>query len=270
MRIVVCVKHVPDIQSDRAFSAEGRVVRGSENGTLNELDEHPIEEALSILESLPEAERETSRVIALTVGPATASDAIRRAFQLGVHAGVHVHDAALAGSDYFGTARALAAAVRRLHAEEPVDLVLAGMAALDGLGSVVPALLSAELDLPQLTLAAAVRVEGGEVVVQRDADGVTEELAATLPAVVSVTDQINKPRYPSFAFIMAARSKEVVTWSLDDLGLAAEEVGELGARTEVVSSRPRPPRPPVRVVTDDGRGGGGDALADFIVDRQLV
>lgn len=263
MRIVVCVKHVPNIHSDRAF-AGGRVVRGAEDGSLNELDEHAIEAALQVVEALGDAERATAEVVALTVGPEESGDALRRAFQLGVGVGVQVTDDALAGSDYLGTAAALAAAVRRIGAERgPVDLVLAGMAALDGLGSVVPALLAAELELPQLTNAEMLSVAQGRAAVQRAVDGVTEVLDAPLPAVVSLTDQANKPRFPNFKAMMAARGREITRWTLADLALDPAQVGEAGARTEVLSAEPRPHRAPVELVVDEGEGGL--ALADFIL-----
>jgi len=123
MRIVVCVKYVPDLQSERAFDAQGRVVRDGGDGTLNELDENALQAATDLI-----AEHD-GEVIAVTVGPVGAEDAARRAFQRGADRAVHVLDDAIAGSDVFGTAVCLAAAIRRLDAEAPVDVVLTGMAA---------------------------------------------------------------------------------------------------------------------------------------------
>lgn len=267
LRIVVLVKHVPNIHSNRAF-ADGVVVRGSQDGSLNELDEHPVEEALRILERLDDDARAGSEIVAVTMGPAPAADALRRAFQLGVDTGVVVTDDALAGSDYFATARTLAAAVRRVAQDGPVDLVLTGMAALDGLGSVVPALVAAELGWPQLTNAGSLALADGAARVERDVDGVTEVLEAPLPAVVSVNDHINRPRFPNFKLIMAARTKEITTWTLADLGVDPAEVGAGAARTEVVSATPRPERPPVEIHVD--KGEGGLALAEFLARRGLV
>lgn len=271
MRIVVPVKHVPDIHSDRQFTDAGRVARGAEDGTLNELDENAIETALRLIEALDEAERATSEVVAITVGPADADAALRKAFQLGVDRAVRLSDDALAGSDVFGTATAIAAVVRRIEADGaggPVDLIITGMAALDGLASVVPALVAAELGLPQLTLASQLTLEHGQVEVVRDLDGVTEVLTAPTPAVVSVTDHINTPRYPNFKLIMAARSKEITVWDLTEVSLDATSVGDAGARTRVLASAPRPPRPDVQLVTD--KGEGGLALADFLIRNDLV
>lgn len=261
MRIVVCVKHVPDLQSDRRFTAEGRVDRSGGDGTLNELDEHAVEAALRLVEA------HDGEVVALTMGPDDADDAVRRALQMGAHRAVRVTDDALAGSDAFATAEVLAAAVRRLGDEAPVDLVVTGMAALDGLMSVVPTLLAARLDLPQLTLAADLSVDGGTVRVRRDLDHVTEVLEALLPAVVSVTDQANEARYPAFAGIMAARKATVAVWSLADLGVDAGSVGDAAARTRVLEATPAPLREGT-VVTDTG--DGGVRLAAFLAENGLL
>jgi electron transfer flavoprotein beta subunit len=265
MRIVVPVKFVPDIQSDRRFGADGRVARTAADGTLNELDENAIEAALRLVEALDPAAQEASEVVVVTVGPAEADLALRKAYQLGAHRGVRVSDEALAGSDYFATAAVLAAAVRSLG---DVDLVVTGMAALDGLGSVVPTLLAADLGWPQLLLARRLDVADGVASVTRELDGVTEELTASLPAVVSVTDHVNTPRYPNFALIMAARTKEIEERTLADLGVDPATVGEAGARSRVLSAAPRPPRDPAVVHVD--KGEGGLALAAYLIDNRLV
>ncbi|WP_425956445.1 electron transfer flavoprotein subunit beta/FixA family protein [Xylanimonas sp. McL0601] len=264
MRIVVLLKYVPDITSDRRF-ADGRVVRDPADGSLNELDENAVEAALRLVESSPDGAGE---VVAVTVAPETADIALRKAFQMGVHRGVRVSDDAIAGSDYFGTTAALAAAVRRLGEEEPVDLVVTGMAALDGLGSVVPALLADELGWPQLTLAKSVAFEDGTLTITRETDDAVETLAAPLPAVLSVTDTANSPRYPNFKLIMAARTKAIETWSAADLELDPAEVGAAGARTSTVEAAPRPPRADVELVVD--KGEGGKALAEFLIRNDLV
>ncbi len=272
VRIVVLLKYVPDISSDRRFE-EGRVVRDPAAGSLNELDEHAVEAALRIVESQPGGDHE---VVAVTLAPATADIALRKAYQMGVHRGVRVTDDALAGSDYFGTAAALAAAVRRLDAENgavrPVDLVITGMAALDGLGSVVPALVAEELGWAQLTLAKSVALDGdargATLTITREVDDAHETLAAPLPAVLSVTDTANSPRYPNFKLIMAARSKAIEEWSAADLGLDPATVGLAGARTVTVEAAPSPARPEVQVVVD--KGEGGKALAEFLIRNDLV
>lgn len=264
MKIVVCVKHVPDLQAERRFTDEGRVDRTQGDGTLNELDENAVEAAVSLVEA------HGGEVVVLTVGPADAVDAVRRGLQMGADAAVHVQDEAIEGSDALGTAAVLTAAVRRVGEDGPVDLVLTGMAALDGLMSVVPTLLAAGLGLPQATLAAELTVdpEAGTVRVRRELGHVTEVLEAPLPAVVSVTDQANQPRYPSFKGIMAARKKPVTAWSLADLGLDPSTVGHAGARTEVLEATARPPRENRVLLTDEG--DAGLRLAAYLVENRLV
>jgi electron transfer flavoprotein beta subunit len=270
MRIVVTAKYVPDINTDRGFE-DRRVVRNAGDGTLNELGENAIEAALQLVE----AERESGsigpqegEVIVITMAGPDGDVALRKAFQLGVDRGIRVSDDALAGSDYFGTAAVLAAAVRKLDEESPVDLVVTGMAALDGLGSVVPTLLGAELGLPILNLAKKVELAGRVLTITREIGDVTEQLSGPLPAVLSVTDTANQPRFPGFKLIMAARSKAIEVWSPADIGIDPAVAGTAGARTETLSAAPRPERAEPEIVTD--KGEGGVALADFLIRNDLV
>jgi electron transfer flavoprotein beta subunit len=267
VRIVVCVKHVPDIQSERSLGPDGRMVRDGGDGTINELDENAVEAAVVLAEQTRDAGGE-AEVVVVTVGPDDAEDAVRRGLQLGADAAVHVVDEAIAGSDVPGTATVLAAVLRRLGEQAPVDLVVTGMAGLDGLTSLLPAMLADLLDLPQLTLAAEVTLADGVVTVRRDLDHTTEVLAAPLPALVSVTDRSNQPRYPNFQGIMAARKKPVEQLTLADLGVDPATVGAAGARTEVLEAAPRPPRTDRVLVSDDGEAG--TRLAAWLVEHELV
>ncbi|GLY16093.1 electron transfer flavoprotein subunit beta/FixA family protein [Kineosporia rhizophila] len=259
MNIVVCVKYVPDAQADRTFSPDDNTTdRTGVDGLLSELDEYPVEEALKL------AEATDGKVIALTVGPDDASDAVRKALQMGAHEGVHVLDDAIHGSDALATSKILAAALGKLE----FDLVLTGLASTDGSMGVVPAMLAERLGLPQVTLASELTVADGKATIRRDNDANTEIVEASLPAVVSVTDQINDPRFPSFKGIMAAKKKPVQTWSLADLGLSADEVGLSAAWTSVADVTARPPRTAGQVVTDEG--DGGTKLVEFLAGAKLV
>ncbi len=275
MRVVVLVKQVPDISSDRSLEADGRLERTPATAVLNELDEGGLETALRSADALG------ASLVAITMGPEQASAAARKALQVGATLGVHVCDDALAGSDVVGTARVLAAAIRLLEREDPDDpvaLVVAGMSALDGLGSVVPALVAAELGWPVASYAQTVTIDAGDgglaseagahATLTRATDHGTEELRTSLPAVVSVTDTIAALRVPSFATMLAARKAALRTLTVADLGLAADEVGLAGARATIADARPRPPRPPARVVTDTG--SAGVELVDFLLERGLV
>ncbi|GAB3253662.1 electron transfer flavoprotein subunit beta/FixA family protein [Kineosporia babensis] len=258
MNIVVCVKYVPDAQADRAFSPDDNTTDREVDGLLSELDEYPVEEALKL------AEATDGKVIALTVGPDDAEDAVRKALQMGAHEGVHVLDDAIHGSDALATSKVLAAALGKLE----FDLVLTGMTSTDGTMGVVPAMLAERLGLPQVTLASELTVADGKATIRRDNDANTEIVEAALPAVVSVTDQINEPRFPSFKGIMAAKKKPLQTWSLDDLGISADEVGLSAAWTSVADVTARPPRTAGQVVTDEG--DGGTKLVEFLAGAKLV
>ncbi|GAA6524664.1 electron transfer flavoprotein subunit beta/FixA family protein [Intrasporangium sp. DVR] len=263
MNIVVCVKYVPDAQADRTFNASDNTTdRENVDGLLSELDEYAVEEALKIVEA------GEGEVTVVTVGPDRAADAIKKALQMGAHKGVHIKDDAIHGSDAPATSLVLAEAIKKLTADAPADLVITGMASTDGTMGVVPAMLAERLGLPAVTYAAELTVEGGKATIRRDGDVSTQTIEATLPALVSVTDQINEPRYPSFKGIMAAKKKPVEQWSLADLGIDAGQVGLDAAWTRVDSFAARPPRQQGTIVTDEG--DGGQKLAAFLAERKFI
>jgi len=262
MDIVVCVKYVPDAQAERTFSpTDNTTDRVGVDGLLSELDEYAVEEALKLSEA---AEGESS-VTVLTVGPEQAEAAIRKSLQMGADKAVHVKDDALHGSDAVATSLVLAKAIEKIGRP---DLVLTGMASTDGIMSVVPAMLAERLGLPQVTFASELSVDGSAATIRRDGDSATQTVTATLPAVVSVTDQINEPRYPSFKGIMAAKKKPVEQWSLADLDVAPDQVGLAASWTAVESFTARPPREKGQVVTDDGTGG--HQLAEYLTTHKFV
>ncbi len=263
MNIVVCVKYVPDAQSERTFQeSDNTVDRGAVDGLLSELDEYAVEEALKIVEAAGEGE-----VTVVTVGPEAAADAIKKSLQMGAHKGVHVLDDALHGSDAVATSLVLAEAVKKATDGSP-ELVLTGMSSTDGIMGVVPAMMAERLGLPQVTYASELTVGDGTVTIRRDGDTASETIEAALPALVSVTDQINEPRYPSFKGIMAAKKKPVETWSLADLGIDAGDVGLDAAWTSVVAFAKRPPRDQGQIVTDEG--DGGTKLAEFLSAQKFL
>ncbi len=260
MNIVVCVKYVPDAQADRTFSSDNTTDRAGVDGLLSELDEYAVEEALKI------AEANEGEVTVLTVGPDRAADALKKALQMGAHRAVHVNDTAIHGSDAIATSLVLAKAIQKLDPQP--DLVLTGMASTDGTMGVVPTMLAERLGLPAVTYASELTVADGKVSVRRDGDLASQTIEAMLPALVSETDQINEPRYPSFKGIMAAKKKPVDTWTLADLGVDAELVGLTAAWTTVESFSARPPRQKGLIVTDEG--DGGSKLAVFLGEHKFL
>ena len=267
MNIVVCVKYVPDSTADRTFEDDLTVDRVGVDGLLSELDEYAVEQALQFREK---REGEDITVTALTVGPEKAVDALRKALQMGADKAVHVVDEAIAGSDYVATSLVLAKAVEKIRETDgDVGLVVCGMASTDASGSVVPAMLAERLGLPQVTLASVVESQGDQVRIKRDNEGSTEVIGATLPIVLSVTDQSGEARYPSFKGIMAAKKKPLETWSLAELGVDPSQVGLSVAWTRVEDAAARPPRTAGEIVTDED-GSGAGALVDFLASKKFI
>ncbi|MDP9947652.1 electron transfer flavoprotein subunit beta/FixA family protein [Streptomyces sp. DSM 41269] len=259
LRIVVCVKYVPDATGDRRFADDLTLDRDDVDGLLSELDEYAVEQALQIADGADDAE-----ITVVTVGPEDARDALRKALSMGADKAVHVEDDDLHGTDVMGTSLVLAKAVEKTG----YDLVVCGMASTDGVMGVLPALLAERLGVPQVTLLSEVAVQDGVVSGRRDGDTASERLEASLPAVVSVTDQSGEARYPSFKGIMAAKKKPVESLDLEDLDLEADEVGLAGAWTAVDSATERPARTAGTIVKDEGEGG--KQLAEYLAGQKFI
>lgn len=259
MKIVVLVKQVPDSGAERNLRADDNTVdRASANNVINEMDEYALEEALRLQEA------HGGEVTILTMGPERASESIRKALSMGPDGAVHVLDDALSGTDALGTSKVLAAALSRLSP----DIVLCGAESTDARGQVLPHMLAERLGIAALTGARKLTVEGAQLTIERQTEEGYEIVTAATPAVVSVWDTINEPRYPSFKGIMAAKKKPVETLSLADLGVAADQVGWAGATTGVASHSKRPPRSAGQKVTDSG--DGGVQLVEFLSSEKFV
>ncbi len=260
MNIVVLVKQVPDTYSERTLrAADGILDRAATDPVLDEINERAVEAALQLTEA------HGGEVTVVCMGPASAADSIRKALSMGADRAVHLSDDALAGSCAVQTARALAQVISGL---DHVDLVLAGNGASDGRVSAVPAMVADVLDLPALTHARQITVDGTTVTVRRETDRGAVGLTAELPAVISVSEKINEPRYPSFKGIMAAKKKPVTAPSIADAGIAATEAGLASALTKVTSVTPRPPKSAGQKITDSGDGGA--QIAAYFAAQKLI
>ena len=184
---------------------------------------------------------------------------------MGADKAVHLLDDGMHGSDMVQTGWALA---RALGTIEGTELVIAGNEATDGVGGAVPAIIAEYLGLPQLTHLRKVSVEGGKVTGERETDDGVFTVEASLPAVVSVNEKINEPRFPSFKGIMAAKKKEVTTLTLAEIGVEADEVGVANAGSKVLSSTPKPPKTAGEKVTDEG--DGGTKIAEYLVAQKII
>jgi electron transfer flavoprotein beta subunit len=259
MKIVVLVKQVPDSGTERTLRSDDNTVdRASANNVINEMDEYAIEEALKLKEA------HGGEVTILTMGPERASESIRKALSMGPDKAVHVVDDALHGSCALATSKVLAAAVKTLEA----DLIIAGSESTDARGQVMPHMLAERLGVAALTGARKLTVDGASLTIERQTEEGYEVVTASTPAVVSVWDTINEPRYPSFKGIMEAKKKQVQTLTLADLGIAADEVGTAGASTAVVEASKRPPRQGGTRVTDEGEGGV--KLVEYLATEKFV
>jgi len=258
--IVVLVKQVPDTYSERKLtSADHTLDRESADAVLDEINEKAVEEALKIKEA------GEGEVTVISVGPDRATDAIRKALSMGADKAIHVSDPALHGSDAIATAKVLAAAIAKAGG---YDLIIAGNESSDGRGGAVPAIIAELLGLPQVTYVRELTVEGTTIKASRETeDGITH-LEANLPALVSVGEKINEPRYPSFKGIMAAKKKPVETLTIADLGVDAGEVGLGNAWSSVLEASPKPPRTAGEKVEDEG--DGGTKIAEYLVGQKLI
>ncbi|WP_230420541.1 electron transfer flavoprotein subunit beta/FixA family protein [Catenulispora pinistramenti] len=259
MKIVVCVKQVPDTEAEKRLLPDTLTVdRESSNPVLNEMDEFAIEEALKLTEA------HGGEVVVLTMGPDGADAAVRKALSMGAHSGILLSDPALAGSDAVATSYAIAQALGTTE----YDLVILGSEASDARTSLVPAMLAERLGLPQLTFASKVEIDGTSITVNRLTDYGHDVVQAQLPAVVSVVEKINEPRYPSFKGIMAAKKKPVAELDVAAAGIDAALVGQAAAATTVVDAAQRPPRSAGVKVTDEG--DGGVKLAEFLSAQKFI
>jgi electron transfer flavoprotein beta subunit len=263
MNIVVCVKQVPDSWAEKKLNpADNTLDRDATDAVVNELDEFAIEEALQLQEKLGGPDE--CKVTVLTMGPEKAIESLRKGLQMGADDGVHVVDDALHGTDALGTSLVLAKAIERLAPE----LVILGSESTDARMSVVPAMVAERLGRPQLTFANKVELDGEAISIHRQTDYGYDRVEATLPALVSVVEKINEPRYPSFKGIMAAKKKPVETLTLADLGVSAEEVGLAGAWSGVEGFAARPPRQAGTIVTDEG--DGGVKVAEYLATQKFI
>ncbi len=261
MKICVCVKHVPDPNLPVQVDLDTRrLVRDPAHCILDPGDEYGVETALRLVEA------HGGEVVVVSMGPPAAEDALRRAMAMGADRAILVSDEALAGSDVLATARALAAAIRP---EQP-DLVLCATESTDAYTGLLPGALAALLDLPQLTFARTVAVEGNIVTVQRATETGYQLVQAALPALVTVTASVGEPRYPSFKGLMAAKRKPLITRGLAVLGVELREVGERGARERVLEVREVRQVKQGRIVVEDGTGSSIEEILAFLRSIQMV
>jgi electron transfer flavoprotein beta subunit len=244
MNIVVCVKQIPDPALPGELDPSTKTLKREGKLIMDESDSFGVEMGLQLAEKAGGGE-----VTVVSMVPAAGQSGLRSALAMGAAKAILVSDEALAGSDALGTAKVLAAAIRRAG---DIDLVLTATESTDGYTGTVPAQVAELLGWPCLTFAKQVDIADGKVTIQRQTEKGYDVVEASLPAVVSVTAGVVEPRYPSFKGIMAAKNKPVDQVSVSDLGLDASEVGWAGARQEIVDVRQAEERKAGEKIEDDG------------------
>ncbi len=260
MKIAVCIKEVPDSAAERRIDATtNRLARSGEN-TLNPYDRHAIEAAVQ----LREGSAAGAEITVVAMAPATASRTVDKALAQGGDRSIHIADEALAGSDIVGTARALAAVLAR----EEFDLVLLGQQAGDSECYVMAPAVAELLQRPCVTQVAALELNGSMLRVKRQVETGYDTIEVPLPAVLSVSDAINEPRYPSLPAIMGAKRKPHEVLDAAGAGLDPGSVGAAGALTEV-RGLSVPEKSGDRVVIEDS-GDAAEKILAFLVERKVV
>jgi electron transfer flavoprotein beta subunit len=246
MNVVVCVKQIPDPADPGALDPSTKTLKRDGKLILDESDSYGVEMALQLVAAAGGGD-----VTLVSMAPNAEVSGLRTALAMGAAKAILISDEALAGSDALGTAKVLAKAIERV---DGADLILTATESSDGYTGTIPEQVAALLDLPSVTFAKHIEIDGSTVKVQRQTDTGFDDVTCPLPAVVSVTAGVVEPRYPSFKGIMAAKSKPVDTLSVGDLGLEASQVGWAGAGQEIVTIEDAPKRQAGEVVEDDGSG----------------
>ncbi|MDP9375705.1 MAG: electron transfer flavoprotein subunit beta/FixA family protein [Chloroflexota bacterium] len=261
MRIVVCVKQVPD-PNTVVYQIDPDTKRLVRDGVTNVLDpgaEVALEAALQLAERDGE-----STVTVVSMGPEDAEDAIRRALAMGAHEGVLITDEALAGSDALSTAKALAAAIKATG----FDIILCATESTDGYTGMVPGMVAELLGIPHLSFIRSLEVQGGVLTGQRVIALGYQTVQCPLPLLVAIASGSHEARYPALKGIMAAKRKKVEEYTLDDLGLCGDDAGEAGARERVLQLLPVEGRKAGVTVEDDGTGAA--RIAELLQQRGVI
>jgi electron transfer flavoprotein beta subunit len=258
MNVVVCVKQIPDPAAPPSLDPSTHTLDRSGKLILDDSDSYGVEMGLQL------ASGEGDQVILVSMAPNAETSGLRTALAMGAARAILVSDEALAGSDALGTAKVLAAAIKRA---EP-DLVLTATESTDGYTGTIPAQVAELLGLPSVTFAKKIAVEGGTVRVERQTEAGYDEVECPLPAVVSVTAGVVEPRYPSFKGIMAAKSKPVDVLSVDDLGVGQDQVGAAGAGQEITDVSKAEQRGAGEIVVDDGEGA--QRIVAFLEELKVI
>jgi len=258
-RIIVCLKQAVDVTQLKVDPATRQLITASAPRKMSDFDKNALEEAVRLKEKNAGVE-----VVTVTVASEEAKTVLREALAMGADKTYVVNDAGLKDVDTLGTAQVLAAAVKKIG---EYDLVLCGESSLDSFSGLVGSRVGELLSLPQVTSVRKLSVEGDAVVGERTLEESVETVKAKLPAVVTVTREINQPRIPSLMMIMKASKKEIVTWTLTDLGVQKEKLAPKIEVVEVLA--PKTERKRIRI-TGENAAEIADKLAKALIQEGVV
>jgi len=263
LKICVLVKEVPDAAVEKRMDPGSMRLDRSGEKNLNPFDTHAIEAAMQIKEggAVPVEE-----VVAVTMGPESAQRALHKAVSLGADRSVQLTDDALAGSDVCASGYALAQVLQR----ESPDLVLLGQQSDDGECYTMGAVVADHLQMPSLTQVIKIDTQDGKLICERQAEYGYDTVAVELPAVISVGDAINEPRYPSLKAIMGAKKKPLDKVAVGDVGIEAGRVGQDGSRTTVIALNPPPQKEKGTIIEDEDTNETVEKVLAWLEERKLV
>ena len=264
MKICCLVKEVPDAAVQKRIDPATKRLDRSGEKNLNPFDTHGIEAAMQIREGDNGAD--VDEIVAVTMGPESSARALHKAVALGADRSVQLTDSALEGSDVCATGYALA---KVLESESP-DLVLLGQQSDDGECYTIGAVVADHLKMPSLTQVIKIEIEDGKLVCERQAEYGYDTVEIDLPAVISVGDAINEPRYPSLKAIMGAKKKPLDTKATGDVGIDAAEVGEAGSKTQVLEINPPPAKEAGEIIEDEDTNETVEKIVAWLDERKLI
>jgi electron transfer flavoprotein beta subunit len=259
MNVVVCVKQIPDPADPGVLDPETRTLKRNVKLILDESDSYGVEMALQLVDAAG-----SGQVMLVSMAPNEERGGLATALAMGAESAVLVSDPALVGSDALTTAKVLAKAI----GDTAPSLIIAGSESSDGYTGTVPEQLAAVLDLPSVTAAKSIEIDGDSIKVQRQTDAGFDDVECPMPCVVSVTAGVVEPRYPSFKGIMAAKNKPVDVKTAADLGFDADQVGWAGSGQEIIEVADAPAREAGEKIEDDGEAF--NRIVSFLEELKVI
>ena len=263
MKICVLVKEVPDAAVEKRMDESSKRLDRSGEKNLNPFDTHAIEAAMQIREG---GAVDVEEIVAVTMGPESAVRALHKAVSLGADRSVHLTDDALAGSDVVATGYALA---QVLKSENP-DLVLLGQQSDDGECYTIGAIVADHLQMPSLTQVIKIDVNEGSLRCERQAEYGYDTVEVETPAVISVGDAINEPRYPSLKAIMGAKKKQLDAKTTGDVGIDGSKVGADGSAVQCGDFKDPPQKAGGEIIEDEDTDDTVAKIVAWLDERKLL